>query len=303
MSDKLEQTMKKIHIYLANCKESTYSGEDIIVSRKRIMSLLEELNYAVYEVMEEYEATTAARDRGQAAAERMATDIKEDAMKRAEDIYAASLLYTQDAIADIRNAMEYTFQKTKTEYETLLANYEERLNYLESNAQEINAHLGVMADGKVYLRMVEEVQENSRRKDAALKQAKEEQEAKGRKIGSVASTETLSETEQDAYESKLTAPIVVAVHDSPKIPEGFGKGRGKKRKHTVNEATIQSQDLDAEYFAFQQEQEKELARQMAEEQTATNEEDALAKPLLEVIRRLSKSGRKKQPETEKEQET
>ena len=69
MSDKLEQAMKKIHIYLANCKESAYSSEDLIVSKKRMFSLLEELNYAVYDAMEEYEVTVAARDRGIAQAE------------------------------------------------------------------------------------------------------------------------------------------------------------------------------------------------------------------------------------------
>ena len=47
MSEKLEQIMKKIHIHLANCPESPYSREDLIVSKKRIFDLLEELNYAV----------------------------------------------------------------------------------------------------------------------------------------------------------------------------------------------------------------------------------------------------------------
>ena len=59
MSDKLEQAMKKIHIYLANCKEGVYSSEELIVSKKRIFSLLEELNYAVYDVMEEYEISNS----------------------------------------------------------------------------------------------------------------------------------------------------------------------------------------------------------------------------------------------------
>ena len=94
MSDKLEQAMKKIHIYLANCKESAYSSEELIVSKKRIFSLLDELNYAVYEVMEEYEVTVAARERGIAQAERQAADIKEEAMHRSEEIHASSLLYT-----------------------------------------------------------------------------------------------------------------------------------------------------------------------------------------------------------------
>ena len=79
MADKLEQTMKKIHIYLANCQESAYSSEELIVSKKRIFALLEELNYAVYEAMEEYEVTVAARDRGIAQAERQAADIKDEA--------------------------------------------------------------------------------------------------------------------------------------------------------------------------------------------------------------------------------
>ena len=98
MSEKLEQTMKKIHIYLANCKESAYSSEELIVSKTRIFSLLEELNYAVYEAMEAYEVTVAARDRGIAQAERQAADIKEEAMHRADEIHASSLLYTQERV-------------------------------------------------------------------------------------------------------------------------------------------------------------------------------------------------------------
>ena len=127
MSDKLEQAMKKIHIYLANCKESAYSSEDLIVSKKRIFSLLEELNYAVYDAMEEYEVTVAARDRGIAQAERLAADIKDEALLRADEIHASSLLYTQEAIADLKNAMEYMNEKVRLEYELMMKNYQERM--------------------------------------------------------------------------------------------------------------------------------------------------------------------------------
>ena len=125
MSDKLEQAMKKIHIYLANCKESAYSSEDLIVSKKRIFSLLEELNYAVYDAMEEYEVTVAARDRGIAQAERMATDIKDDALLRADEIHASSLLYTQEAVSDLKRTLEYMHKSIRSEYERMLANCEE----------------------------------------------------------------------------------------------------------------------------------------------------------------------------------
>lgn len=292
MSDKLEQVMKKIHIYVANCKESSYSSEDIIVSRKRLLGFLEELNYAVYEVMEEYEATTAARERGQAAAERMAVDIKDDAMKRAEEIYASSLLYTQDAIADMQNALEYTYQKTKTEYESLLANYEDKMHYLQDNSQEITSQLESMADSKIYLHLIEEIKEKNERRNK--EESLHQPVSSSKKIGSVVSTEVM-ETEQDTYTSKLSAPIAVEVHASPKVPEGFGKGKGKKKgKKAISETLIQSQDLDAEYFAFQEEQERALAAQLKE--AAASEEWGEAeetKPALFKDARKLFSGKKK----------
>lgn len=263
VSDKLEQTMKKIHIYLANCKESVYSSEDVIVSKKRMLGMLEELNYAVYEVMEEYEATVASRERGQAAAERMAADIKEDAMKRAEDIYASSLLYTQDAIADMQNALEYTYQKTKTEYEALIMNYEDKMRYLQENSQEITAQLESMADAKTYLHLIEEIKQKNERR--GKEEAERERESGAKKIGSVTASEVM-DAEKDEYASKLSSPIVVEVHSAPKIPDGFGKGKKKNRnKKAVNETALQSQNLDAEYFAFQEEQERELAKQLSDD--------------------------------------
>lgn len=291
MSDKLEQAMKKIHIYVANCKESSYSSEDIIVSRKRLLGLLEELNYAVYEVMEEYEATTASRERGQAAAERMAVDIKDDAMKRAEEIYASSLLYTQDAIADMQNALEYTYQKTKTEYEALLSNYEDKMYYLQENSQEITSRLESMADSKIYLHLIEEIKEKNERQ--GKEESAREPASSSKKIGSVVSAEAM-ETEQDDYTSKLSAPITVEVHATPKVPEGFGKGKGRKKgKKAISETLVQSQDLDAEYFAFQEEQERALAEQLKEEASAAEQEDAEEKPALFKDARRLFSGKKK----------
>lgn len=292
MAEKLEQTMKKIHIYLANCKESAYSTEDIIVSKKRILGLLEELNYAVYEAMEEYEATKAARDRGQIAAERMATEIKEEAMKRAEDVYASSLLYTQESISDIRMALEYTMMKTKTEYENLIQNYEDRMQFLEQNSQEIVSQLSMMAEAKTYLHMIEEIKTNSETRDERLEEAK--QYVHGKNVGSV--EETTYAQEEESPEVKEADPIVVEVHDAPKIPEGFGRKKSKKKgKHIAGEdAAIQSQELDSEYFAFQEEQEKELAKQMMDEEVAEEAEgEETDNSFLGALRRLTLNTKKK----------
>lgn len=270
MSDKLEQAMKKIHIYLANCKESAYSSEDLIVSKKRIFSLLEELNYAVYDAMEEYEVTVAARDRGIAQAERLAADIKDDALLRADEIHASSLLYTQEAVSDLKRTLEYMQKSIRSEYERMLANCEERLEYLEQDSMEIFSQLETKADAKIYLHMIEDIK-------AKRKTLPEEVAAElpySRSVGSAADSDGY-EVPADEFESKLSSAIVVEVHETPKIPEGFGKGKKKKKgKGAVGgESAVTAQELDAEYFAFQEEQQKALEAQLAEDADEDDSEE------------------------------
>ena len=258
MSDKLEQAMKKIHIYLANCKESAYSSEDLIVSKKRIFSLLEELNYAVYDAMEEYEVTVAARDRGIAAAERLASEIKDEALLRADEIHASSLLYTQEAVSDLKRTLEYMHKSIRTEYEVILKNCEERLNYLEQDSFEIFSQLETKADAKLYLHMIEDIKAKRR----TMPEDVAPEELYSKIVGS-ATDAGAYETPADEYESKLSSAIVVEVHDTPKIPEGFGTKKKKKGKASGGEAAVTAQELDAEYFAFQEEQQRALEAQLA----------------------------------------
>lgn len=292
MSDKLEQAMKKIHIYLANCKESAYSSEDLIVSKKRIFSLLEELNYAVYDAMEEYEVTVAARDRGIAQAERLATDIKQEAMLRADEIHASSLLYTQEAISDLKSAMEYMHEKVRVEYEMMMMNYEERLRYLEQDSMEVLSQLQTKADAKVYLRMIEDIKAKRR----TLPEDIEPDAPYSRKIGSAAASDSF-EAPADEFESKLSSAIVVEVHDTPKIPEGFGKGRKKKKGKaaTGGEMAVTAQELDAEYFAFQEEQQKALEAQLAVdvEESAEMEDEGTGESIFGAWKKFGFGNKKK----------
>lgn len=293
MSDKLEQAMKKIHIYLANCKESAYSSEELIVSKKRMFSLLEELNYAVYEAMEEYEVTVTARERGIAQAERLAADIKEEAMHRAEEIHASSLLYTQEAISDLKYATEYIQEKMRKEYELMMTNFEERLQFLEQDSVEVLSQLQSKSDARVYLHMIEEI----KAKQQLVTEAAQPESA-SKSIGSALSSDT-EEPPADEFESKLASSIVVEVHDTPKIPEGFGKGKKKKKgKGTAGGSTaVTTQELDAEYFAFQEEQQKELEAQLASatdiSKEGTDNSDAGTDSIFEALKKFSFGTRKK----------
>ena len=160
----------------------------------------------------------------------------------------------------MKSAMDYMYEKIRIEYEMIMMNYEERMRFLEQDSMEVISQLQSKADAKVYLHMIEAI------KDKQLTLAEEiaPDSPYSKKVGSVASADAY-EMPADEYESKLASSIVVEVHDSPKIPEGFGKGKRKKkgRASAGGESAVTAQELDAEYFAFQEEQQKAMETSLA----------------------------------------
>lgn len=265
MQEKLEQIMRQIYLMLSNCEESAYSSEDLIVPKKRIFQLLEELNYTVYDLMEQYEGTVTARERGLAEHERRMAQIKEEAKGRAEDTYAASLLYAREMFMDMRKTTEQLCQNLRKEYNTALRSYEENLRYLQENEESMVEQMNLMMDSKKYLRLIEQQnKEKEKNRNLTEEEQKRQAEIEAEKA-ELAAAEAATELNQ-----KLSAPIVVQVNEQPKVPEGFGKKPNKKKKYapsqSLEETTVEgegvvepvlptSDELDGEYFGWKEEQE------------------------------------------------
>ncbi|MDD5900432.1 MAG: hypothetical protein PUC73_05990 [Lachnospiraceae bacterium] len=265
MQEKLEQIMRQIYLMLSNCEESAYSSEDLIVPKKRIFQLLEELNYTVYDLMEQYEGTVAARDRGLAEHERRMAQIKEEAKGRAEDTYAASLLYAREMFMDMRKTTEELCKNLRREYDGALRNFEESLRFLHENEESTVAQLNLMMDAKKYLRLIEQQNKEKEQKQELSEEEKKRQEEIKAEQAELAAAEAASELNQ-----KLAAPIVVQINEQPKVPEGFGKKQNKKKKYAPSQALEETaiegegvvtpslpdaDTLDGEYFEWKQEQE------------------------------------------------
>lgn len=264
MQEKLEQIMRQIYLMLSNCEESAYSSEDLIVPKKRIFQLLEELNYTVYDMMEQYEGTMASRERGLAEHERKMAQIKEEAKGRAEDTYAASLLYARDMFMEMRKTTEQLCKNLRKEYNDTLRSYEETLRYLQENEDSMVEQMGLMMDSKKYLRLIEQQNKEKEKKQELTEEEKKRLAEREAEQAELAAAEASSELSQ-----KLSAPIVVQVNEQPKVPEGFGKKQSKKKKsapsQALEETTVEgegivepvlptSEELDGEYFDWKDEQ-------------------------------------------------
>ena len=250
MPDRIEEIMRKLHIYLENCKESQYSSEDVIVSKKRIYEFLNELNEAVFDVCECYEATKEAKAKALNAVEQEAAGIKQESMERAEHVYAASLLYTENAINSMKNSLEYSYLKVRREYENLINNYNEKINELETNQKALVDELNGMSDNQTYLRIIEDIKKKNEKTDTPIV-VQPAEEIHSKIIGEVTSFETLANVPLETTDPNEGA-LTIEVHETPKMAEISVKGKKKKNGmlnslfKKVAESTADNDDDDDE---------------------------------------------------------
>ena len=77
----------------------------VVVDRDKMLSLLKELNQCMYAMMEEYELTRQSKDKAEREFRKRGDEIVMDASRKAEDIYAASVIYTDEALSSIQEIM------------------------------------------------------------------------------------------------------------------------------------------------------------------------------------------------------
>lgn len=157
MPTRVEEIVKKIHILFAKSEAYQNSPDLVVMSKNEMFTLLEQLNEAIYEVLDRYEATTRAKEKARLETERQASEIIAEAKKGAEDVQAASLTFTDSAIDELAALIDNTTQTIRTQYLEFLAAMDEKQEALKENRAQLKESLVELNDSESYLKMLEEV--------------------------------------------------------------------------------------------------------------------------------------------------
>ena len=106
VQDKVERVLREFYVLYSRSEPYDKNAERVIVNKKEALALLEQLKSCMNEMMEEYEMTSNSRERGEREARRRRDDIIWDANHKAEDIYAASVLYSNEALGHIQTIIQ-----------------------------------------------------------------------------------------------------------------------------------------------------------------------------------------------------
>lgn len=154
--DNLEKILRQMHILISKGETFDESKDKVIISKKEMLRLLKDLNICVYNMMDEYELTQQGHDKAERAARKLGEGIVKDAQKKAEDVYAASVLYTNEALNHIQRIIQNASDSMDDVFQSMKDELEERKDTVRENQLELEGQLHDLADTNKYLQLIEE---------------------------------------------------------------------------------------------------------------------------------------------------
>lgn len=154
--DKMERILKQIHVVLAEGEQIPAKPGKVLVDRDEVFSILEQLNVIVNDMMEEYEQTSQARELAQRRSEKKGEEMIARVTSQADDVYAASLIYTDEALAGIQRLMNDALAASRRIWSDVSENIEKEQRRVREDQMQLREQLQDFKDSNKYIAMIEE---------------------------------------------------------------------------------------------------------------------------------------------------
>lgn len=239
--DNTEKVLRSLHVLLSKSEPYPKEPSKVIVDKQQVLDLLSDLNTCIYAIMDEYELTKRSRDKAEREFRKQGDQIIWDASRKAEDIYAASVMYMDEAL----NRMRDIVTEAQTDVAKIYGDVDEQMKKeqqrIRENQSELKSQLQDLVDTEKYLHLIEERnKEIEKEKNEGKPEFKEEKSI-------YANRQTEIKVNQD-YLDKLGMSVVdetekeVAADKTPKQDD-------EELKQLEAEIRV---NLDADYFQWKE---------------------------------------------------
>lgn len=154
--DNIEKVLRNVHVLLSKSEPYVKEPTKVILDKQEMLDLLSQLNKAIYDIMDEYELTKQSRDRAEREFKRQGDEIVWKASRNAEDIYAASVMYTDEALNRIQDIIREANVSVSEIYADMNKQLKEQEQLIKTNQLELKATLQDLVDTEKYLKLIED---------------------------------------------------------------------------------------------------------------------------------------------------
>lgn len=257
--DNTEKVLRSLHVLLSKSEPYPKEPSKVIIDKQQVIDLLAELNTCIYQIMDEYELTIRSRDKAERDFHKKGDQIIWDASRKAEDIYAASVMYMDETLNRMQDIMQEADKKVGAIYQKIKEQMEKEEQELRTNKSELKGQLQDLVDTEKYLKIIEErnreIEKEKMEGRPEYEQEKREEKAiyANRqtdikinqeyldKLGLSVPEEPVEEPEKVPEEPEVQAPVMVEDDD-------------EELKQLEAELRV---NLDADYFKWKDEQEEQ----------------------------------------------
>lgn len=266
--DNIEKVLRSLHVMLA--KSGAYEKEPskVIVDKQRMLDLLSELNKYVYDIMDEYELTKQSRDRAEREFQKKGDQIVWDASRKAEDIYAASVMYTDEALSSVHDIMHSAATSIQAVYAEMDKKLREQEELVQKNQSELKSQLRNLVDTEKYLKLIEE-----RNREIEREKARKEGRAPEKRPSIYANRQTEVKVNTEYLEKLGISPAEEAEAEDQTMQAAADKTAediAKTDKKLEEKIRI---DLDADYFRWKDTKKEEDVSEDMQELTLSGQEE------------------------------
>ena len=262
----MEKVLRSLHVLLSKSEPYPKEPSKVIIDKQQVIDLLAELNTCIYQIMDEYELTIRSRDKAERDFHKKGDQIIWDASRKAEDIYAASVMYMDETLNRMQDIMQEADKKVGAIYQEIKEQMEKEEQELRTNKSELKGQLQDLVDTEKYLKIIEErnreIEKEKMEGRPEYEQEKREEKAiyANRqtdikinqeyldKLGLSVPEEPVEEPEKVPEEPEVQAPVMVEDDD-------------EELKQLEAELRV---NLDADYFKWKDEQEEQEAAEEKE---------------------------------------
>ena len=152
----IEKALRDIHVMLSQCE--TYDKEKnlVIMNKKQLVEALQDLSQGIYEVMDEHEMTKRSREQAERETRKRGEEIIADAKGKAEDVYAGSVLYTDEALKRVQLIMQDAMDSVQDVCNKMQQDMQKEMQRVRADQTGLIGYLQDLADTNKYLQIIEE---------------------------------------------------------------------------------------------------------------------------------------------------
>lgn len=243
--DNTEKILRSLHVLLSKSEPYAKEPSKVIVDKQEMLDLLSQLNKAMYDIMDEYELTKQSRDRAEREFQKKGDEIVWNASRKAEDVYAASVMYTDEALNRVQDIMKEADEAIAGIYSKMNYELKEQEKLMKHNQLELKSTLQDLVDTEKYLKLIEE-------RNRELRKQKE-------------SGKPIEERENNIYANRQTE-IKINQEYFDKMGISLDNEVNDEAEETIATPNVDIKvDLDADYFQWKEGKEIENRAKVSKE--------------------------------------